>query len=93
MPDRAPGFLSASDQIRVKVARDVLRGLGAYAGPHVPGFVVHLQQDPARPSADPVAAQSVASGHASAPALCVVFERDGERWEFVRIEYPSPACR
>ena len=92
MPDRAPGFLSVSDQIRVKAARDVLRGLGAYAGPHVPGFVVHLQQDPARLSAGPVAAARPA-GHPAAPALCVVFERAGERWEFVRIEYPAPACQ
>ncbi|MFD1469588.1 hypothetical protein ACFQ48_15280 [Hymenobacter caeli] len=92
MPDHSPRFLSVSDRIRVAAARDVLHGLAAYAGPHVPGFVVHLQHDPARPWADPgAAARFAASGYASVPALCVVFRRVLGRWEFVRIEYAAPA--
>ncbi len=91
MPAYSPESLSANDMIRVEAARAVLQGLVAYAGPHVPGFVVHLQHDPAHPLPDPAAiAQFADSGYASMPALCVVFEQVDSRWEFVRIEYATP---
>lgn len=91
MPDHPPEVLSANDKIRVDAARAVLQSLGAYAGEYVPGFVVHLQHDPAYPQPDPaVAARFVASGYASVPVLCVVFEQVKGQWEFVRIEYALP---
>ena len=91
MPDYPSEVLSANDKIRVEVAWAVLQGLGAYAGEHVPGFVVHLQHDPVNPQPDPaVAARFAASGYASVPALCVVFEQVKGQWEFVRIEYALP---